>query len=187
MFLGPSGLQPLSPEIGETQLLALENSIATLKALGKIENEDIQPSDVREWVDDSYVKAAAKSLDTDVETEVEKGETYVITGKDALDGSSITDPSLSAQIWVSGDDTVSNYSSISNMVKALKEIKDSGKGSDAIFVHDKNKGWKLLAENAYYVLGNDGITAYLLKGDAESYAKDSGGEVMEFETLTAAS
>ena len=36
MFLGPSGLQPLTPEIKEVQLLALENSIAVLKSLGKI-------------------------------------------------------------------------------------------------------------------------------------------------------
>ena len=183
MFLGPSGLQPLSPEIGEIQLLALENSIATLKGLGKIKNEDIKPSDVREWVDDSYLKAAAKSLDTDVGTEVKKGETYVITGKDALDGSPITDPTLSAQIWVSGDEKISNYSSISSMVKALNGIKGSGKGTDVIFVHDKNKAWKLLASNAYYVRSDSGITAFLLKTDAETHAKDSGGVVMQFEAL----
>lgn len=187
MFLGPSGLQPLSPEIGETQLLALENSIATLKSLGRIKNEEIKPSDVRKWVDDSYLKAAAKSLNTDVTTEAKKGETYVITGKDALDGSPITNPTLSAQIWVSGDEKISNYSSISNMVKALKGIKGSGKNTDAIFVHDMKKAWKLLASNAYYVQSNNEITAFLLKSDAETHAKDSGGVVMQFETLLNAS
>lgn len=73
------------------------------------------------------------------------------------------------------------------MVKALNGIKSSGKGTDVIFVHDKNKAWKLLASNAYYVKSDNGITAFLLKTDAETHAKDSGGVVMQFEALTKSS
>ena len=106
MFLGPSGLQPLTPEIKEVQLLALENSIAVLKSLGKIQDKSIKPSDVRSWIDATYLEAAAKELNTSVEEESAKGSSYVITGKDAYDKSTIEDPKMAAQIWFEGDKKV---------------------------------------------------------------------------------
>ena len=183
MFLGPSGLQYMSPEIEEVQLQALENSIATLMSLGKIENKSIKPSDVRDWVDSSYLEKAAANLKTSVAEQVKKGKEYLISGKDAFDGSSIDDPKASAQIWIEGDDQVQDYSSPVTMAKALKKFEADGKDPSAIFVHDMNKGWKLFAQTAYFVDTNGAVSAFLLKADADAYAAKSGGKVIDFKQL----
>ena len=183
MFLGPSGLQYLSPEIEEVQLQALENSITTLMSLGKIENKEIKPSDVRGWIDASYLEKAASNLNTSVPDQIKKGKEYLITGDDAFDSSAITNPKNAGQIWIQGEDMVSNYSSPVTMVKALKKFKSEGKEPSALFVHDMNKGWKLFANTAYFVDTNGEVTAFLLKSDADEYAKTSGGKVIDFESL----
>lgn len=183
MFLGPSGLQYLSPEIEEVQLQALENSIATLISLGKIENKDIKPSDVRGWIDNSYLESAAAKLNTSVAEQIKKGKSYQISGSDAFDNSQITNPKNAGQIWIEGEDQVQNYSSPLSMVKALKTFKADGKNPSVVFVHDMNKGWKLFANTAFFVQSNGNVTAFLLKDDADSYATKSGGKVINFDQL----
>ena len=185
MFLGPSGLQYMSPEIEEVQLQALENSIATLMSLGKIENKEIKPSDVRGWIDSSYLEKAAANLNTSVAEQIKLGKEYLISGKDALDGSSIDDPKASAQIWIEGEDQVQNYASPVTMVKALKDFETKGKEPSALFVHDMNKGWKLFAGTAYFVDADGDVSAFLLKADADAYAAKSGGTVIDFKALQA--
>ena len=185
MFLGLSGNQYLSPEIEEVQLQALENSIATLMSLGKIENKNIKPSDVRGWVDGSFLEKAASNLNTTVSAQIKKGKEYLITGKDAFDGSEIKNPKNAGQIWIEGEDQIQNYSSPVSLVKALKGFESGSKEPSAIFVHDMNKGWKLFAATAYYVNTNGDVTAFLLKADADAYAAKSGGKVITFDKLKA--
>lgn len=185
MFLGPSGLQYMSPEIEEVQLQALENSIATLMSLGKIENKEIKPSDVRGWIDSSYLEKAASNLNTTIAEQIKLGKEYLISGKDAFDGSSIDEPKASAQIWIEGEDQVQNYASPLTMVKALKDFESKGKDPSALFVHDMNKGWKLFAGTAYFVDVDGEVSAFLLKADADAYAAKSGGTVIDFKALQA--
>ena len=183
MFLGPSGLQPLTPEIKEVQLLALENSIAVLKSLGKIQDKSIKPSDVRDWIDESYLEAAARDLNTSVEEESAKGSSYVITGKDSYDKSKIENPKMAAQIWIEGEKKVKNFSGTKNMLLALNG-KYSSLEPSVLFVHDRFNGWKLFAKNAFYVDENGVISAFLLKSDADEFAKLVGEEVKDFNTLS---
>ena len=154
-------------------------------SLGKIENKEIKPSDVRGWIDSSYLEKAAANLNTSVPDQIKKGKEYLITGTDALDGSAITDPKNAAQIWIEGEDKVQDYSSPLTMVKALKGFEADGKKPSVLFVHDMNKGWKLFASTAYFVDTNGTITAFLLKSDADEYATKSGGKVIDFEALQA--
>ncbi len=182
MFLGPSGLQPLDPTIRQVHLDALKNSITTLTQLGKVERE-VNPEDVTGWVDESYLKQAMEEKGLDYDEVIASGENYVITGEDALTGEPIEDPKMAAQLWIQGEETVTNLASIPNMVKMLAKLKEEGKAADVMFVHDRNNGWKLFAENSYFVNNGEEVSAFLLKQDADRFAAASGGKVTAFREL----
>lgn len=182
MFLGPSGLQPINPSIGEVQLEALKNSIATLISLGKIESP-VNPEDVTQWVDESFLKTAMDNMGLNYDEVIEAGESYVITGNDALTNEPIEEPKMAAQLWIQEEPTVTNFATIPNMIKKLNELQTDGKASDVIFVHDRNKGWKLFAENSHYVKNGDEVSAFLLEADAQKFASESGGQVTTFKSL----
>ncbi|MGD1917822.1 MAG: ABC transporter substrate-binding protein [Pleurocapsa sp.] len=184
MFLGPSGLQPLDPTVRQVHVNALKNSITTLDELGKIESE-VNPEDVSEWIDESYLKTAMAEQGLDYDQVIAEAENYVITGEDALTGEEITEPKMAAQLWIQGEETVSSFASIENMMQMLPKLKAEGQAADVMFVHDRNNGWKLFAENSYYVNNGDGVSAFLLKEDANQYAASSGGQVTAFRELQA--
>lgn len=182
MFLGPSGLQTLDPTIREVQVEALKNSIATLTSLGKIENP-VDPEEVTNWIDESYLRQAMEEMDLVYDDVIATAEAYQITGEDALTGEAIEDPKLAAQYWVQGEETVTNFASIPNMLQALAALQEEGKAADVMFVHDRNNGWKLFAENSYYVTNGDEVSAFLLASDAEAYAAETGGKMTAFRGL----
>jgi len=182
MFLGPSGLQPLDPTIREVHVNALKNSIATLTSLGKIENP-VDPADVTNWIDESYLQQAMEEMGLVYDEVIATAEAYQITGEDALTGEAIEDPTLAAQYWVQGEETVTNFASIGNMLEALATLQAEGQAADVMFVHDRNNGWKLFAENSYYVSNGDEVSAFLLESDAQAYAAETGGEMMAFRGL----
>jgi NitT/TauT family transport system substrate-binding protein len=182
MFLGPSGLQPLDPTVREVQVSALKNSIATLTSLGKIE-KPVNPDEVVNWIDESYLLTAMEELGLDYDEVIATAEAYQITGEDALTGEAIEDPKLAAQFWVQGEETVTNFASIANMVKALSALQAEGQAADVMFVHDYNNGWKLFAENAYFVSNGDEVAAFLVEADAQTYASASGGQMTAFRGL----
>ncbi|MEC4803233.1 MAG: ABC transporter substrate-binding protein [Jaaginema sp. PMC 1079.18] len=182
MFLGPSGLQPLDPTIREVQVEALKNSIATLTSLGKIE-KPVDPEEVTNWIDESYMQTAMEELGLEYDEVISMAESYQITGEDALTGEPIEDPKLAAQFWVQEEEKVKNFASVPNMLKALEELQAEGKAADVMFVHDRENGWKLFAENAYYVTQDDEVSAFLLESEAQAYAAKTGGEMMAFRGL----
>ena len=184
MFLGPSGLQPLDPTIREVQVEALKNSIATLTSLGKIENP-VDPEEVVNWIDEGFLQTAMAEYGVAYEDVISTAEAYQITGEDALTGEAIEEPKMAAQYWVQGEETVTNFASVPNMVKALATLQDEGQAADVMFVHDRNNGWKLFAENSYYVVDGDEVSAFLLESDASAYAAESGGEMKTFKGLSA--
>lgn len=182
MFLGPSGLQPLDPTIRQVHLDALKNSITTLTELGKVESE-VNPEDVAGWVDESYLKTAMEEMELDYEQVIETAQSYKISGEDALTGEPIEEPKMAAQIWIQGEDAVTNFASIPNMMKMLDQLREEGKAADVMFVHDRDNGWKLFAENSYYVNNGGEVSAFLLKEDADQFAATSGGQVTAFKEL----
>ncbi len=182
MFLGPSGLQPLDPTIRQVNLDALKNSITTLTELGKVEGK-VDPAKVTGWVDESYLKTAMKEMKLDRQKVIATAENYKITGKDALTGEPIEDPKKAAQLWIQDEPTVTNFASIANMMKMLGQLQKEGKAASVMFVHDKNNGWKLFAENSYYVNNGEEVSAFLLKQDADQFAASSGSQVTAFKEL----
>ncbi|MEM9504346.1 MAG: ABC transporter substrate-binding protein, partial [Cyanobacteria bacterium P01_E01_bin.43] len=175
-------LQPLDPTIREVQVNALKNSIATLTSLGKIE-DPVDPEEVVNWIDESFLLTAMEEMGLNYEDVIATAEAYQITGEDALTGEAIEDPKLAAQFWVQGEETVTNFASIPNMVKALTALQAEGQAADVMFVHDRNNGWKLFAENSYFVSNGDEVSAFLLESDAQTFATESGGTMTAFKGL----
>jgi NitT/TauT family transport system substrate-binding protein len=157
------------------------NTLKQLKRLG----EGVKAEDLTKLADDSYLKQAAKELGINFDEMVASAENFPITGADAETKQAITEPKLAAQVWVKGEDKVRNFASIKNMVTALGKIKTEGKDvGKAVFVHDFNKGWKLIAENAFFVKKGDDIAAFLTEKDAQAYAASQGNaQVIAFTAL----
>jgi NitT/TauT family transport system substrate-binding protein len=64
---------------------------------------------------------------------------------------------------------------------------EAGKTARAVYAQDAGSGIKLLAPLAWFVRGGKGeINAFLLKGDAEAWAKAHGGVVLDFTGTKAA-
>lgn len=182
MFLGPSGLQRLNPTISQVSFEALKNSVVTLKQLGKLD-ASVNPEAVTQWTDDSYLRQALEEMGLNYD-EVAKADNFAIAGPDAVTQQPIEDPKMAAQIWIKGEDKVMNFASIENMMTMLQQIKTEGnKAVGAIFVHDRNNGWKLLAENSFYVRNGNEVSAFLTAQDAQAYAAESGTVVADFKGL----
>jgi NitT/TauT family transport system substrate-binding protein len=184
MFLGPNGLQQVSPAILPIHLEALTNSVNTLKQLGRLDAK-VDAAEITKLADDSYLKLAAKEMGLNYDEMIAKAEKFTISGEDAETKQAITEPKLAAQVWVDGEEKIRNFASIKNMVTAVSKLKAEGKqAKSTVFVHDFNKGWKLLAANSFFVRKGDDIAAFLTEKDAQAYAASQGGaQVLTFNAL----
>lgn len=180
MFLGRSGLQVIDPTIRSVHVDALRNSIVTLKELGKLDSS-INPANVTQWVDESYLRQAIEEMGLKYDGVVAAGENYVINDNDALTQEQIRKPEMAAQLWVEGEDKVMSFASIENMMAMREQLQSGGKTISAMFVHDREKGWKLFAENAFYVKGANSTSAFLLQKDAEVFAAKSDAKITSFQ------
>lgn len=183
MFLGPSGLQQSNPAIRPVNLEALTNSVNTLKQLGKLETT-VKPEDVTKLADDSYLKQAVQQLGMNYGEMVANADQFFISGEDAETKQPIRDPKQAAQIWVEGKEKVVNFASVKTMIAALAKLQEDGQSTGStIFVHDHNKGWKLFAENSFFVRKGDETSAFLTEQDAQAFAKQAGTQVVSFKGL----
>ncbi|QZZ21756.1 ABC transporter substrate-binding protein [Leptothermofonsia sichuanensis E412] len=184
MFLGPNGLQRLNPTIRQVNFDALKNSVVTLKQLQRLD-ASVNPEDVTKWADESFLKQAMQEMGLSYDT-IAANDEFPITGEDALTKKPIKDAKLAAQIWVQGEDNVMNFASVKNMMGMLQKLKTDGKKVvGAIFVHDFNQGWKLFAENSFFVRQGDNVAAFLTEKDAQVYADKVGAEIASFKNLQA--
>ncbi|OLP17230.1 ABC transporter substrate-binding protein [Leptolyngbya sp. 'hensonii'] len=182
MFLGPGGLQRLNPTIRPVNFDALKNSVITLKQLKRLE-EDVNPNDISQWADDSFLKQAIQEMNLKYD-DLATGDEFPIEGLDAVTQEPIKDTKLAAQIWVKGEEKVMNFASIKTMMGMLQKLKADGKkATGAIFVHDFNQGWKLFAENSFFVRKGDEIVAFLSEKAAQNHASKIGAQVASFKAL----
>jgi NitT/TauT family transport system substrate-binding protein len=183
MFLGPSGLQQLNPAISPVHLEALTNSVNTLKQLGKL-GANVNPENLTKFADDSYLKQAVQELGMNYDEMVNNVDHFSISGEDAETKQPIQDSKQAAQIWVKGEDKLRNFYSVKSMMTALAKLqKDGQDAASVIFVHDYNKGWKLFAENSFFVHKEDVISAFLTEKDAKEFANQAGLQVVPFKGL----
>ncbi|RUU24939.1 hypothetical protein [Mesorhizobium sp. M6A.T.Ce.TU.016.01.1.1] len=73
-----------------------------------------------------------------------------------------------------------------NALKALKAIDGEGKATRVFYAQDRDSGIKLLGDQAWFVRTEGGeVSAFLLKENAESWAKAHGGSVLDFASVKA--
>jgi NitT/TauT family transport system substrate-binding protein len=183
LFHGPLGLQTRDLTWKPEYKQALATSIETLKLLKKTD----QGLNVENFATDRYIREAFKESGLDYDAHLKNYEQTALKAKDALTGEDITDPKRVAEIWVKGEPLVRHYASAENAFKALKTIESEGKTTRVVYAQDRDSGIKLLASQAWFVRNDNGeVSAFLLKGQADDWAKSKGGKVLDFNAARAA-
>lgn len=177
LFHGPLGLQTRDLTWKPEYRQAVTTSIETLKLLKKTD----RGLNVEQFVDDQYIKAAFKAEGGDYAQALANYAQLPLKANDAVTGQPITDFKRVAQIWVRGESKVRHYASPEAAFKALAQLEEEGKDIRAIYAQASDSGIKLLANQAWFVRNGKGeLNAFLLKGQAEAYAKAHGGEALDF-------
>ncbi|MDQ8697615.1 ABC transporter substrate-binding protein [Hyphomicrobium sp. LHD-15] len=183
LFHGPLGLQTRDLTWKPEYRQAVGTSIETLKLLKKAD----QGIDIDSFVQDRFIKEAFKASGRDYEAGLKAYDQLPLKAKDALSGEEIKDFKRVAQIWVKDEPLVRHYASGENALKALKAIEAEGKTVRVVYAQDRNSGIKLLGAQAWFVRSDAGeVSAFLLKEQAEAWAKANGGKVLDFPAARAA-
>ena len=123
MFHGPLGIQTrdytIKPEIRQ----ALATAVDTLKLLKKTDTT----LDLDTWIDDRFIRQAARAEGLDYEARLKSYEPLPLRGKDARTGEPIREPKLAGQIWVKGEAKVRAYATPQSTLAALEELGRQGK------------------------------------------------------------
>jgi NitT/TauT family transport system substrate-binding protein len=114
--------------------------------------------DVKTFIDDQYIRAAFKQSGLDYEARLKNNARLPLVAKDAAPESAFA---------------------------ALRTLQQTGKKVRVVFVHDRNSGLKLLANDAWFVTGGKEITAFLGRDAAQAWATKNGGKVVDFKTVQA--
>lgn len=177
LFHGPLGLQTRDITWKPEYRQAVKTSIETLTLLKKADGA----LDVDHFVDDRFVRAAAAEAGIDYEARLKDYAQTPLKAVDAATGQPITDFARVAEIWAKGEDKVRHYASPEAAFSALADLEQGGGAARVVYAQDRVSGIKLFANQAWYVRDAERhLSAFLLKGDAESFAQAQGGEVVDF-------
>ena len=177
LFHGPLGLQTRDQAWKPEYRQALATSIDTLKLLKKAD----RGLDVERFVDDRYIREAYRQAGLDYQAALADYAPSPLRASDARSGRPIEEFERVAQIWVKGEARVRHYASPESALADLAELKAQGKAIRAIYAQDRDSGIKLLANQAWFVRDGEGrLNAFLLREQAQDYARRHGGEVRDF-------
>lgn len=183
LFLGPGGIHTLDPTIKPILVDAIKTDHAVLEKLNRV-----KPLDVATWVDDKYVRAAFKEDGLDYDAQKKSLDNYYnISGRDPICNKDITDAKNAAEIWIAGGDIVP-VSSPACAFKGIAQYRKAGKKVAVSYVYDHALGIKVFGDKAFYAMSGStpatlDVVPFLLKKDAEAYAKKNGGSVVSYEQV----
>lgn len=177
LFHGPLGLQTRDltwkPEFRQ----AAKTAVATLKTLKRTERD----LDTDTFITDRFIREAFRQSGKDYDAALKNYQPLPLNARDAVSGAPITDFSRLAQIWVRTEPRVRHYASPEAAFKALAELKKEGRQIRAVYAQARDSGIKLLASQAWFVRNDRGqLSAFLLKEQAEAFARENGGRVRDF-------
>lgn len=181
LFHGPLGLQTHDLTWKPEYRQGTQTAIDTLKSM-KRTNRDL---DVAAFINDTYIRQAFAQSGKDYDAALKNYAPVPLTANDAVTGKPITDFSRLAQVWVKDEPKVRHYSSPEAAFKAVAELDAEGKAIRAIYAQARDTGLKLLAGQAWFVQSKNGeLSAFLLKDQAEKYAREHGGQVRDFASVS---
>jgi NitT/TauT family transport system substrate-binding protein len=175
-FHGPHGIQTRDYTLKPEFVQAIRSAADTAKLLKKI-NRDLS---VDKFVDDTYIRRAAKEYGYDYDARLKDYSPVPFTSKDFVTGQAVTDPKRAGEIWVAGEKKVRLYKDIPSTFAALDQLKKEGKTVRVTFVHDRDSGSKLFADKVWYVRNGNDVAAFLEKDKAAQWAKTNGGTVQAY-------
>lgn len=181
LFHGPLGLQTRDLTWKPEYRQGTRTAIETLKTLKRTDRD----LDIEKFITDKYVREAFNASGKDYDAALKNYAPLSLTAKDAVTGQPITDFNRLAQIWVKDEPLVRHYASPEAAFKALAQLESEGKAIRAVYAQARDTGLKLLAGQAWFVQDDKGqLNAFLLKGQAEAFAKQHGGQVRDFATAS---
>ena len=138
-FHGPQGIQTRDYTLKPEFVNAIRRAQESLNVLKKVNKE----VDINTYVDDRFIRQAAKEFGYDYDTRLKDYSPLPFTGNALDTGAPVTEPKLAGQIWVKGEPKVRLYSTVEATFAALKQIEAEGKAVRVTFVHDRTSGNKL--------------------------------------------
>ena len=175
-FHGPHGIQARDYTFKPEVLKAIASAAETLKILKKT-SHDIK---VSEFVDDRYIRQAAKELGLDYDARLENYSAVPFDSKDFITGEEVIDAKKAGQIWVDGEKKVRLYKDVPSTFIALNQLEKDGKTVRVAFVHDRETGLKLFADKVWYIRKDKDIAAFLEKSGAEKWAQANNGNLLTY-------
>lgn len=140
-----------------------------------VKEKNVPPLSFDKWIDPSYVKASYEARGIDYEALAKT----VVDTKEANVG-------LPSEIWHPRDGII-QFDKLADMLKAVAEVGDTGFKLNAVYVYDTSTGLKLFGNTAFYVKSGEGdYSAFMSKGDADAYAAEVEGQVIDLPTAVAA-
>lgn len=177
LFHGPLGIQTRDATWKPEFRAATKTAAATLKVLKRTDTD----LDIDAFIDDRFIRTAYKQAGLDYEAKLKDYSKSPLNAKDAKTGKAITDPLQVAQVWIAGEPQVRHYASPRNALEAAKAAEAAGKKVRVVYTHDRNSGIKIFAHQAWFASDAKGVlSAFLLKADADAWAKAKGGAVLDF-------
>ncbi|MCH7313723.1 ABC transporter substrate-binding protein [Acinetobacter sp. ANC 3882] len=177
LFHGPLGVQTRDLTWKPEYKQATQTAVDTLKYLGR-DDVDIN---VNQFIDDQYIKKAFQSAGLNYAQQLKNYAQSPLIAKDALTQKPIQSFDRVTQIWVKGEAKVRSYATPETAFADLNKLKKNGKNIRVVYNQDHNLKIKLLANLAWYATDKNGqINAFLLRGDANNWAKANGGKVYDF-------
>ena len=175
-FHGPHGIQTRDYTFKPEVLKAIAGAAETLKILKKT-SHDIK---VSEYVDDKYIRQAAKEFGADYDARLKDYAPVPFEAKDFVVGEEIIDANNAGQIWVEGEKKVRLYKDVPSTFLALDQLEKDNKTVRVAFVHDRESGLKLFADKVWYVRTGGDIAAFLEKSRAEKWAQANNGKLLTY-------
>ena len=177
LFHGSLGLQTRGLTWKPEYRQAVQTSIETLKFLKRADSD----LDINQFVTDRFIRTAFRQAGRDYDAELKNYAQLPLKAKDAATGAEVTDFARVAQIWVKGEPLVRHYASPENALRALAALEKEGKSVRVVYAQDRESGIKLFAQQAWFVRAANGeLSSFLSKGSAENWAKDHGGQVVDY-------